>query len=146
MNKLAVFRENIKKATSVTYQIVNTTQNKIIAKNAKIANNYFQRLKGLMFIRGMRGFDSLIFFNAPAIHTCFMRFAIDVVFLNKDNQIIKLVENMSPGKAVNCFQAKTTLELNTGVIDAMNMKINDKLSITPNVDCNCKCDSENSGK
>lgn len=54
-----------------------------LARDVEVADTYFTRLKGLMFRRGMQEGAGLLLDPCPQIHTCFMRFAIDAVFLIK---------------------------------------------------------------
>jgi uncharacterized membrane protein (UPF0127 family) len=66
-----------------------------------------------------------------AIHTLFMRFAIDVVFLDRDYVVIKVVENVRPWRFAGARRAKAVLELPTGSA-ARRLRVGERLVIVPN--------------
>ena len=73
----------------MTYRIVNKDKGMVVAQRASVARGFFGRLIGLMFKAGLDERTGLIFYNSPCIHTCFMRFAIDIIFADKNMQVIK---------------------------------------------------------
>jgi len=111
------------------YSIVKEATGTVISSKAKIATSFGLRLKGLMFDKTLDEAGVLIFHNAPAIHTCFMRFAIDVVFLDKDNRVIKIYEAVKPWKMVFCPSSKLTIELPSHRAARRCLEIGDKLDI-----------------
>jgi uncharacterized membrane protein (UPF0127 family) len=56
----------------------------------------------------------LVLPRCSSIHTCFMHFTIDIVFLDANNRVIKVVENLKPWRIAYCPRAKTVLELPGG--------------------------------
>jgi uncharacterized membrane protein (UPF0127 family) len=88
-----------------------------LGKNIKLANNIFSRMKGLMFDEKIDG-DGLLIRPCNSIHTFFMRFEIDVVFLNKDLKIVKIIRNMPPWRMSKIyFDAWQVLEFTGGTLD-----------------------------
>ena len=64
------------------------------------------------------------------LHMCFMRFAIDVVYLDKDYKILKIVKNLRPWIGLSiCTKAWATLELNAGEADRCDFEIGETLVI-----------------
>ncbi|MBF0359812.1 MAG: DUF192 domain-containing protein [Oligoflexia bacterium] len=62
-------------------------------------------------------FDGLLIESCTSIHTCFMQFNIDVLFLDKNNTIIKIIKNMSPWRiSWFYFRARRVLELKSEVV------------------------------
>ena len=101
----------------------------VIARKTKVASSFMARLIGLMFKKNMDGFDGLLIRGTNSIHTCFMRYEIDVVFLNKDYRVIKVVRNMKPWRFTwICFFASQVLELPGGSLTEMISK-NDQLEV-----------------
>lgn len=89
----------------------------IIVDEAKIANGFFDRLIGLMFKKEMKGFNALLIEPCNSIHTFFMRYDIDVVFLSKNNEVIKIIRNMKPWRmSWMYFRATKVLELKGGAL------------------------------
>lgn len=79
-------------------KVYNSTQNKEIADGIKVADNFFTRSIGLLSKKSVLEGEGLIIKPCCSIHTFFMRFAIDVIFVNKKNEIIALYENVRPWK------------------------------------------------
>lgn len=93
-----------------------------ICKNLKVANTMSSRMLGLMFIKEMKGMDGLLLQGANSIHNCFVRFPIDVVFLNKDMKVVKVIHSFKPWRFTRIyFTARHVLELPAGTL---NFEIN----------------------
>ena len=102
-----------------------------ISQEAQMADTFLRRLVGLMFKKSISSGYALIFRNATSIHTFFMRFPIDIVFLDKDNQIIRICEALKPWRMVLCSRSKTTIELPAHKTSENSLKIGDFLQIEP---------------
>ena len=63
---------------------------------AEVARTLWQRLKGLMGRERLPPGEGMLILKCNAIHTCFMRFAIDATFLDKNDQVVKVVRNIRP--------------------------------------------------
>lgn len=84
----------------------------VLAQEVESAFSFFSRLKGLMFRPEMAGETALLLRPCPQIHTCFMRFSIDVVFLDKQDVVLYVIENMKPWRLSPIVtRAAQTLEL-----------------------------------
>lgn len=76
-------------------ELIVKNKNLNLGKDIKLADNMFSRVKGLMFDEKIKG-DGLLIRPCNSIHTFFMKFNIDVIFLNKDLKIVKIIRNMPP--------------------------------------------------
>ena len=84
---------------------------KKILSSLKTASSFFSRLQGLMFTKEMIDMDGLLIEDCKSIHTCFMRFPIDVFFMNKSNEIVKIIRNMKPWRMSSFyFNASQVIE------------------------------------
>ena len=111
--------------------IENITQNKIIATNAQLANTFFTRLKGLLGTSRLEAGKGLIIRPCNSIHTVGMKYAIDVLFMDEHDQILKIVMGMKAGKFSFCRNNSSyVVELPAGVVAATGTAIGDNLSIT----------------
>ena len=72
--------------------IYNKTTSKIIPLKLKFADSYYKRLKGLMFKKTINYGLVIKTKYSSAIHTSFMRFNIDVYFLDKNKKIFEIVK------------------------------------------------------
>lgn len=64
-----------------------------------IADTFFSRMKGYMFQRNP-SHKAILIKPCNSIHTFFMNFNIDVLFINEDMEIVKKVEGLKPGKLI----------------------------------------------
>lgn len=84
---------------------------------------------GVMFWQDFGGYDGVLLTDTNAIHTFFVRFPLDLAFLDKNYQVIKLVSSLSPWRfSPIVWGAKHTLELPAGSIKKHDLKISDKIS------------------
>ena len=80
-------------------------------------DTFFSRLIGLMFKKNLPDGSGVVLKPCTQIHTCFMRFNIDVIFLDKDLQVLHIIENMKPWRISPLFlKARYTVELPAGTL------------------------------
>ena len=83
--------------------------------NINVANTFMERLKGLMFDKEMKGMDGLLINNCNSIHTFFMNYSIDALFLDSNNKIVKIIKNLAPWRITGIyFKANKVLEIKGG--------------------------------
>lgn len=111
-------------------KIINKTNGAILAQEAQIADNPFSRLKGLLGKEGLKEGEGLIISPCNSIHTFFMRFSIDVVFIDNNNKVVKIAHSLPPGRLFGTgFKANLVIELSAGTLLKTNTKNNDILDI-----------------
>jgi uncharacterized membrane protein (UPF0127 family) len=82
-----------------------------------IADSYFKRLFGYMF-RKMPHHDAIMLTPCNSIHTFFMKFNIDVLFLDEHMEVIKKIENLRAGQVITkVISAKMVLEAKHGLFN-----------------------------
>ena len=85
-----------------------------------IADSYSKRLLGYMF-RKKPHHTAIMLKPCNSIHTFFMKFNIDVLFLDEHMQVIKKIENLMPGKIVTKVRgAKMVIEAKEGEFNRIN--------------------------
>ncbi len=105
------------------------TESLEISNDVKVADGFFDRLIGLMFKKEMNGFSALWIKPCNSIHTCFMRYDIDVLFLDKNNKIVKIFRSMRPWRMTRLyFTVSSVLELKGGTLNE-NVKEGDQLEV-----------------
>ncbi|ASK61823.1 hypothetical protein CFK37_06455 [Virgibacillus phasianinus] len=83
----------------------------------KHANSFGKRLKGLLFYKEPITKEGLLIAPCNSVHMFFMRFPIDVVFLDQKNAVVKAIPNLKPWKMVAPVNgAYSALELPLGTI------------------------------
>lgn len=81
----------------------------------RIAETFWTRFMGLMGRARLPHREGLLIRPCNSIHMFFMRFPIDVVFLDRDYRIVKLIRSLEPGKVVGIVQgAVQVLEVVAG--------------------------------
>jgi uncharacterized membrane protein (UPF0127 family) len=110
--------------------ISNLTRNTAIASQVKIAQNPWTRMKGLLGLRGLPPGEALIITDCQSIHMFFMKFAIDVIFCDRQNKVVGLCRGIKPFYLSPIFfKASYAIELPTGSIDSSQTQIGDKIKI-----------------
>ena len=93
----------------------------------KIADTFFARLAGLMFQKKLPQGNGLLFVPCNSVHMCFMRFSIDVVYSDKEYNILKVVKNLRPWIGVSmCTKAWATLEIPAGEAERCGCEVGKK--------------------
>lgn len=105
-------------------------QNNVISSNIELASTMASRLIGLMFRKAPRNSDGLLLHPCNSIHTFFMRYSLDIVFLSKKNEVVKVIRNLKPWRMTFIyFKANKTLELPAGKLP-LGIKEGDFLEVT----------------
>ncbi len=84
--------------------------------------NVFERTAGLLKFPPLNKDQGLFINKCNSIHTFGMRYALDVVYLNSQLKIVKLVENVKPKRMSFGLRAKHTLELLAGETNRLGIK------------------------
>jgi hypothetical protein len=76
----------------------NVTQDTVILSNLEVATTFLSRLKGLLGRNSLDASSGLLINPCNSVHCFFMKFPIDVAFVDKDNQVCHIITGMKPGK------------------------------------------------
>lgn len=110
-------------------QITNLTQNKILARHASIADNFFARLKGLLGTKSLLAGEALLIRPCNSVHTFGMNYAIDVIFADADNRVVRTVAGLVPGRLAMCRKARYVVELPAGTLARSETVMGDILGL-----------------
>lgn len=98
-------------------------QNQTELCNARVANTFGTRFMGLMFKKHLDDASGLLIQKCSSIHTCFMRFTIDVIYLDKDYTVL-FAETVAPWKIGKIVKhTKHVLELPQGKKEAYHVGV-----------------------
>jgi len=64
-----------------------------------IADSFYKRFMGYMFVKRPH-YEAILIKPCNSIHTFFMRFPIDVLFVNENMEVVKKIEGLKPGKII----------------------------------------------
>ncbi len=113
-----------------TVTVHNTTKNVVLGDRIKVAETSLSRIVGLLGQKGLEPGTGLIIFPSQAIHTVAMRFAIDVIFLDRDWRVVRMRPAMVPYRLTGiCWRARCVLELPAGVIAKTSTSVGDQLAV-----------------
>lgn len=107
----------------------NETRGCVIAEVADIANTSAKRRKGLLGRDSLPDGHALWIVPCESVHTCGMRFPIDVVYLDRKHKVRKVCRAISPWRLSMCLLAHSVLELPAGVIDKTSTQRGDQLTL-----------------
>ena len=103
---------------------------KTLSNDILVAESMGDRLVGLMFKEKLSGADGLLISPCNSIHTFFMRYSLDIVFLSSENKVIKILRDLKPRRMTwMYFSARKTLELPAGKLPT-DIKEGDVLEVT----------------
>jgi len=108
---------------------VNVTTQRELGKSISKAVTFFQRTRGLLGRKKIKEGEGLYIPECRSIHTFFMMFTIDVVFIDGDNRITRVVPGLVPFRIA--FGPRNTagvLELSAGTLKDNRCVAGDKIS------------------
>jgi uncharacterized protein len=113
-----------------TTRISNLTRGASVADQAEVADNVFTRLRGLLGRKGLPAGGGMVIRPTNQIHTFFMQFPIDVLFLDKNDVVLLALPDMRRGR-ISPFvrHGKTVIELPVGVIARSQTRTGDQIEI-----------------
>ena len=112
-----------------TKSVVNSSSGSVVCDRAVIADRALRRMRGLLGRRSLETGEGLLLRPAPAIHTAFMRFPIDAVFLDADLQVVRVVDELPAWRIAGERGASAVLELAAGDAVRRGISIGDRLSL-----------------
>ena len=107
----------------------NLTRNTVVGTNVEIAGSGESRRKGLLGRDGLGPGEGLWIVPCESVHTFFMRFAIDLVYLDRKHRVRKVCSAVGPWRLSACLSAHSILELPAGVIAMTGTSKGDQLEL-----------------
>jgi len=109
-------------------EVFNQTRNAPLITQGRLANSFWSRLRGLLGAAPLLKGEGLILAGEKSVHTFFMSFPIDVLYVNKEYKVIRADANMVPYR-IGPFlaQSEYVLELPVGTIAATATQTGDQL-------------------
>lgn len=107
--------------------IYKDTSTQVIASQVQHANRLWSRLRGLLVRSALQPQEGLLLTPCNSIHTFFMRYNIDVIFLDGNGVVVKCVAGIKPWRWAGSYKARHALELAAGAISRCSIAKGDKL-------------------
>jgi len=99
----------------------------IACERCTVADRMLSRMKGLLGRKDLPTGEGILIRPAPSIHTFFMRFPIDVVFLSRQGDVLKIAERVAPWRARSCRHSYAVLELAAGEAGRRGLAVGDRI-------------------
>ncbi len=112
-----------------TVSIRNQTRSCLLGNAIGRAETSSTRCQGLLKRTGLENGEGLWIVPCEAIHTFFMKFAIDVLFLDKKRRVVKAVSRLRPWRLAMSLRGRTVLELPAGTIERTGTRPGDQLEV-----------------
>jgi uncharacterized membrane protein (UPF0127 family) len=108
--------------------VMNITRNAILADNCGHARSFFARFKGLQLKKDLPGGSGLLITPCNSIHMFFMKFPIDAIFIDKDQIVLYIEQEIKPWRISSIVKnSHSVLELPAGTSAATGTRPGDKL-------------------
>lgn len=108
--------------------LVNSRTDQVLAQRVEDAHSFWTRFLGLMGRPGLEPESALSLRPCQSVHMFFMRFPLDVLFLDEVGNVVGLEEELRPWRLSSFYrEAVEVLELPTGVIQASGTQVGDQI-------------------
>ena len=107
----------------------NQTRNAVLGRSVEIADTSAKRRKGLLKHERLEPGEGLWIRPCESVHTFFMKFPIDLVYLDKSRKVRKVRHSVPPWRLSMCLTAHSILELPAGTAKQTGTAAGDVLSI-----------------
>jgi uncharacterized membrane protein (UPF0127 family) len=113
----------------LTEPIVRAGDGAVICERCTIADTPLRRMRGLLGRRELGSDEGMLLRPAPSVQTLFMRFPIDVVFLDRNGVVVGVRPEVRPWRSRSCRRARSTLELRAGEAARRGIRAGDVLEV-----------------
>jgi uncharacterized membrane protein (UPF0127 family) len=115
-----------------TLRLVNRTRGAVLADRVESVHGIRERLRGLLGRAGLGRGEALAIRPCASIHTFFMRFEIDAVFLDRRGRVVRALAGLRPWRATRFhLRAEQVVELPAGTVARTGTREGDELAFEP---------------
>ena len=101
---------------------------RIVCDSVTVADSTLRRMRGLLGRRALPAGEGIVLRPAWSIHTAFMRFAIDVVFIDAEQVVMRVEHGLRPFKTASCRGAREVVELSAGECERRGLVAGDRIA------------------
>ena len=103
---------------------------RVVVERCLVAARPLRRMRGLLGRRELPRDEGILLRPAASVHTAFMRFPIDVVFLDRDLVVVAIERELRPWRTAAKRRAHAALELASGECGRRGLELGDRLAAT----------------
>ena len=122
-----MFLSPLLKNPELLHRLVDSRTGQVVAATVVAAFDSASRRKGLLGLTSMPPGSAIIIAPTSAIHTWFMRFEIDVAFVDRDGRVVKTRHSLRPWRVFGALRAFAAIELPAGTLASSGVKPGDTL-------------------
>jgi uncharacterized protein len=101
---------------------------RIVCERVVVADRAHRRMRGLLGRKYLRQGEGMVLRPGWSIHTAFMRFPIDAVFLDADQVVIRIEHEVGPWRTVSCRGAREVVEMAAGESHRRGLEVGDRVA------------------
>ena len=114
---------------AIKLNLIEKTGKELIAAEVVEANTFFNKLFGLITRRKLKDREGFLIKNCNGIHTFWMRYSIDIVFIDEKNSVLAIYNNFKPFRVTPFIKdACSVLELRSGEVKKTSLKVGDSVN------------------
>ena len=117
------------RSPQVSFALTNTRNSQVVARTLLTAFDSASRRRGLLEHNSLDEGTALIIAPTNAIHTFSMRFAIDVAFVSRDGQVVKVSPAVAPWRIAASWRGFAVVELPAGALAETDTRPGDRLEV-----------------
>ena len=110
--------------------LISLDRDTVVCERCELADGPLTRLRGLLGRASLEPGEGLLLRPSAAVHTMFMRFPIDVVFLDRDRRVLDIRADVKPWRAAARRGAREVLELAAGEGSHRGLRVGERLELS----------------
>lgn len=113
----------------MAWRLVNERTGATVASDVELALDRPTRRRGLLGRAAMTPASAMVLSPCWMVHTAFMQFAIDVVFVDRDGRVLRVAPDVQPWRAAMAMSGKTVIELPAGTVAQCAVNVGDRVTL-----------------
>ncbi|MCX7970769.1 MAG: DUF192 domain-containing protein [Negativicutes bacterium] len=102
---------------------------RVVAGPVWLADRFLTRLRGLIGRPPLAGGHGLAIVPCRGVHTWFMRYPIDVIFVDRNRMVVRVVTGLPPWRSAWCRKGEMVVEMAAGAAGQLGIKAGDRLEL-----------------
>ena len=107
--------------------LINERTGQVVASAVEVAGTSETRRRGLLGRESLDPSAAIVIAPTSAIHTFFMRFAIDVAFVTRDGRVVKIAHDLRPWRIAAALRGFAVVEMTAGSMKRSGVAVGDRL-------------------
>jgi uncharacterized membrane protein (UPF0127 family) len=107
--------------------LMNARTGEVVASAVELADTRATRRRGLLGRDSLDASTAMVISPCFSIHTISMRFAIDVVFIDREGVVVRILRDLGPWRLAIAPRARAVVEMAAGGLSARDVRVGDRL-------------------